>query len=1659
MEAYIEVAARHGLTGEAALTFACKQLEREERRLEREREKEKEEREEKAKEREREEREKERKHELELARLRAPSETSADTERPRRGTVTGPKMPTFDEEKDKMDAYIKRFERHARLNDWPEHQWAGHLSALLTGKALETYSRLSEEQAELYEDLKAALLERYGLTAEGYRLKLRNILPETDESPSQFLSRLESYLARWIELSGTDASYEGLFDLIVTEQFLESCPDSLEVYLKEKGCKVSAELVEHAAQYLVAHGKTLESMPRRSVGKSMASATALATSSGYLGQACLFCDYQHATSKCRKVKHMTITDRRDRLIRAGACFWCLEPRHRAAECPSNRPRCERCSGPHHSLLCERSASRTVNTAQLETSATEPPSNPTVIAASANGASAGCNGAILMQTARVYAMGETDRKVVRVMLDTGSNQSFVTSVVADQLHCQQLALDDMNVQSFGGGQTKQKMRKVQISLKGLSDGTPPLAITAYVVPTICSSPPRAEPAIRRHAHLKGLQLAEPVTLEGEDSTISVLIGQDYMREVIDGRMKIGTAGPIALGSRFGWIISGPSGSGEATQAAASNFIRAEKAEDLLQDLWSLEKVGISTEEADGKDRIRCDDEVERSFEETLERLPNGRYQVCWPWKEGMRASVPTNELLASTRLNACERSLKKKGRLNEYDDAIQSYLDGCHAEKAPAVPDGSVHILAHQAVYKKNKVRVVFDAAAGQPSALNDHINAGPNLIADLTGLLIRFRFRRVGLVADLEKAFLQVALHPADRDVTRFLWRERAKDPVPTTYRMTRVIFGVNASPFLLQATIRHHLKLYEQSDPELVTLLRRDIYCDDLITSVNTEEEAEEVKVRTQDVFLDAGMIMTKWDRSASGETAERNLGDCGETDRKVLGVTWQPASDVLEMCTRTIAEYAAALPETKRTILKIAAAFYDPLGLMAAFSVRVKMLLRVLWRQGLDWDEPITSESRLQWRKWLAELTQLVAFRVSRFYGRHNEVFQLHVFCDASKDALAAVVYIRSSTDAPAQETALVICKTRLAPSQGLSIPRLELTAALIGARLLNFVKKHLPIAPSGEFLWTDSSVTLHWIRSNALRWGTYVRNRVQEIQALTSPDAWRHCPGVDNPADLPSRGASSSALTNDLWTRGPMWLRMHHTQWPARYEDEEVPADCTVEQRKQEVSVNACSTAEDVAGIGQLVPLENYSSLRRLHRVTAWVIRWTKKARREEDTAGDLTQEEIRRAGDLWVAQAQTDAFKDEKARLQSGLDVPGSSDVFQLNPHLDNGFLRVTGRLQESELTAQEKYPLILPSKHRYTKLAILDLHENLCHAGIQQTMFALRSRFWVPRSRQTVRQVIHDCARCRVFRLKPLSQERAPLPKERVCGGAPFSRIGVDLGGPLYFKDGEKSGPVKAYFVLFTCTAVRAVHLELVETLSTEDFLAAFERFVARRGKPIVVFSDNATNFRGAASRLTHLGVTWKFNVPRAPWWGGFFERMVRTTKDALRKTLYKSLMTFSELQTVLCRIEGVINARPLSPLTEDINDVRALSPDDFLRDTSHGSAERAAMDHPETDGEPGRSLGARWRYRRQVLQHLWQRWAREYVRELRVPRRAPNDQPKVGDMVLIGDNMKTSPALWQMGKITQLHQGRDGLIRSATVRTAGGELARPIQRLYPLETA
>ena len=455
----------------------------------------------------------------------------------------------------------------------------------------------------------------------------------------------------------------------------------------------------------------------------------------------------------------------------------------------------------------------------------------------------------------------------------------------------------------------------------------------------------------------------------------------------------------------------------------------------------------------------------------------------------------------------------------------------------------MHILPHHAVYKDDKVRVVFDAAAGRPNqSLNDHLLTGPNLIADLTGVLLRFRMKNVGVTADIEKAFLQLSLHPEDRDVTRFLWREKATDLAPVVYRMTRVVFGVKPSPFLLQAALRRHLQQYEESDRDLVSVLQRDIYCDDLITSVDTQEEAQTLSERTVDIFEDARMNMRKWTVSQSAEASSssqnRVLGAHPDTACKVLGINWDPNVDKLVFETRKFVELATEAPETKRSILRMSARFFDPLGMLTPFSVRTKLMLKQLWLEGLAWDQRASDSVCRSWRQWLAELHQLDSFSVPRHYGNGlRDGYQLHIFCDASKEAYAAVAYIRAAeAEHAAGPPALMMAKSRLTPRQPVSLPRLELTAALIGARLAAYITQQLHATPQSVHFWTDSMVALHWIRSDARRWGVFVKNRVCEIQSISSPSAWSHCPGTENPADLPSRGAPAERMKGDFWLHGP-------------------------------------------------------------------------------------------------------------------------------------------------------------------------------------------------------------------------------------------------------------------------------------------------------------------------------------------------------------------------------------------------------------------------------------------------------------------------------------------------------------------------------------------
>ena len=289
---------------------------------------------------------------------------------------------------------------------------------------------------------------------------------------------------------------------------------------------------------------------------------------------------------------------------------------------------------------------------------------------------------------------------------------------------------------------------------------------------------------------------------------------------------------------------------------------------------------------------------------------------------------------------------------------------------------------------------------------------------------------------------------------------------------------------------------------------------------------------------------------------------------------------------------------------------------------------------------------------------------------------------------------------------------------------------------------------------------------------------------------------------------------------------------------------------------------------------------------------------------------------------------------------------------------------------------------------------------------------------------------------------------ASLPSIRARPSPPFSHTGVDLGGPLLVRGEARDEQSKLYFALFTCAATRAIHLELVSSCKTDDFMKAYRRFSARRGTPLSLMSDNVSNFKGAAGILASEGVDWHFIVERAPWWGGFWERLVGLTKSSLRRTLGRALLGRQELETVLCNVESAINARPLTAISDDPTDQPPLRPADFL----------LCPVGPDNTAEAAMGLRGRRRYQRSMASHLWKRWQREYLRNLRDFQSATQTaEATVGDLVLIEGDRSRNRLLWKTGIITALHPGRDGRARAATLHTVDGDLRRPVQRLYLLE--
>lgn len=1141
-------------------------------------------------------------------------------------------------------------------------------------------------------------------------------------------------------------------------------------------------------------------------------------------------------------------------------------------------------------------------------------------------------------------------------------------------------------------------------------------------------PRASPV--EHGLLQELKKKKIwISDLGKDTPpIEVLIGGDKWAKLLTGKVVHLSNGLTAVETHLEWTLSGEKENYEDVSVSKTTLSMAST--DLsVSDLWSLETLGIN-DPVQVQSAAEIDEEAKAKLIQTIQRKEDGRYVVRLPWREG-HPELPQNRAMAAKRLEAAtKRYISNQDDFRNYGRIFEDWEKEGFIERVPRENNKPSHFIPHRPVFKPESqstpVRPVFDCSCktGKSASLNDCLYTGPNYVQFIPDLIHRFREKKIGVSADIRKAFQMIEVGEPDRDFLRFLWWANEEKTDVIEYRHVRVVFGATCSPFILGAVIEYHLSQVNQEDKSAAADLFQSLYVDNAITSVDNLEEYEQFRQSSVELLKSAGMDLRAWMTNADQSMDSNEI-------TTILGMFWNRHTDTLSADLHRMGDVEIV---TKRAILSSVQKIFDPMGFLAPATITAKILLQQAWVQKIKWDDALPEDVVSKFRRWYAEvqcLTQIQIPRQATGGESNRDAWSIHTFTDASKVSFACGIFLRVDHGSHVS-VQLLTGKSRVAPLQNKSIPRLELLGCLIGARLFASVKSAMSLNDVKEYFWSDSTTAIAWIQRNE-PWATFVGNRVREINKITNSSLWRHVPGHLNPADLPSRGCSPAELVRLKWWEGPHWLQLPPSEWPksqASTDESEV-----LFEKKKSVEVTM-SVMDELA--------KDYTFSQTV-RIQAWVLRFMYNARQINAA--------LRRSGPLTLEEKQ-----EAELKLIQGIQYesfPDPDQIRGLRVITDQaGSLRLKTKLIYREDFNNFKWPLLLPQKHPLVYKLIAERHQEKCHAGVGYLMCNLREDYWILQSRRAIRHVIKRCWRCRRFSAKKAYAEEGALPVDRVKNADVFEITGVDLCGPLLLKGGKK-----IWVVIFTCAVFRAIHLELVSSLSSKAFIQALGKFIKKHRRPDVCYSDNGTNFHGADRLFQNLDwskiqnahpIIWKFNPPSAAWWGGFWERLIRSIKDLMRRMLGKAVLKKEELQVVLENVQEVINGRPLTYVYEDPEEPQPLTPAMFMKPVTDNA-------FPEGEMLEAEKMRIRYKCVNTITEELRQRFRKEYLSQLICrPAGKPRSSLMIGDIVLVEDENKKRMD-WRLGRVLELFPGKDLICRVARVKVQDGELERPIQRLYSLE--
>ncbi|XP_045483078.1 uncharacterized protein LOC123688551, partial [Harmonia axyridis] len=1099
-------------------------------------------------------------------------------------------------------------------------------------------------------------------------------------------------------------------------------------------------------------------------------------------KSCAICKENHPLFICKKFLGLSINERRNEVKRSNCCRNCLQQGHWAQDC--KRSGCRYCGNKHNTLL--HAISQPQKSQQRDdipamgapggSSHNYPcvteghPSNrslentdgqgvPKVVnVESAHNFAVRQGSDVLLSTAIVYIAG-SDGKLHRgrMLLDSGSQSNFVTREFAEKLNLSRIRV---NIPVVGIGNVMSHIKysinmSVHSRFKDFKFNS-----TFLVIEKITDSIPTRKIDTSRLNIPKNINLADESFAEPDkiDGILGVSIFWDL---ICAGQINLGRGEPSLQKTRLGWIIAGQINgkvSDSRRKKVVCNLSTNVALEEQIQKFWELEEFGH--EKRFSKEEAQC----EQGFRKSTKRNQEGRFVVELPFRTNID-ELGESFKMAHRRLMHMERKLEKTPQIKEqYHQFMREYIEMGHMSKVNDTEFADTHnhtnYLPHHGVYKEDslttKCRVVFDGSAATSTgvSLNNVLMVGPQLQDTLFSITLRFRKHNVVITADIEKMFRQVLIKEEHRDLQRILWRFSAEQSVET-YKLNTITYGTGPASYLAVRCLQQLAHDCNEQYPEASRVILKDFYMDDLLSGAQTVEQARVLKQEIDQVLQTAGFILRKWtsnmkevfsDEEKRGKEIEHYIAEGSST--KTLGLLWNAEEDTLHYKIKFDKTQARV---TKRTILGVIAQIFDPLGLVGPVIMNAKIIMQQLWKSKLDWDESLPLDLHTSWVRFSNNISELSKIKICRHVicANPNEI-QLHAFAHASMVAYGAAAYIRSTDAAGVHHVHLLCAKSKVAPLKVVSLPRLELCAALLAARLVREIKESMGIPFNKIQFWSDSKVTLAWIHGESSRWKTFVANRTSEIQELTGKNQWAHVISGDNPADIISRGIEPGRLGSySLWWHGPSWLSLDEQMWPER---EEFSCDEVPEQRIEiktffvEISLNI---------------FDRFSSFVKLHRVWAYCLRFIRNCRRNAPkVTGSLSVDELVKSTNDLIKLAQGQTFQNEIEALRKGQALHKSSRLIALNPFLDSeNIIRVGGRLQSANIPYDQKHQIVLPIKHNLTNLIIRHEHNRNMHLGAQALLSLMRLKYWVLSGRSTVRKV-EACLNSRP--LTPLSDDPLDL---------------------------------------------------------------------------------------------------------------------------------------------------------------------------------------------------------------------------------------------------------------------------------------------------------